>query len=206
MSNANKRWLLATQLLNGSVTIGALVLIGLILQRPDRLTHPDWVIWLILIIGGLHTFEEYTLPGGFVRWFNQVYFVSDNENFPLSIKKAFLTDALAGVAIIATVALVGTHFYWLSLGFISLMFINGMVHLTDSITRGRYSPGVVSSALLNVPLGAYVIYFYLSGGYAGMIDVTTAYGIGLLGHVFFYQTIRADMAAHSLQMQKRRHS
>jgi hypothetical protein len=196
-----RRWLLATQLLNGCVTVGALVMIALIVQQPERLTQPEWVIWCIVIIGGFHTLEEYTLPGGFIRWFNRDYFASDNDDFPLSTRKAFLTDSLAGIAIVATVAFVGTSLYWLSLGFVSLMFVNGMVHIADSITRGRYSPGVVTSVLFNVPLGGYIIYFYLSGGYAGLVDIAVAYGIGLLGHVLFYRTIRADMAAHPSRLQ-----
>lgn len=196
MTKINLRWLRATQMLNGSATIGALVMIGLILQEPARLSSPDWVIWLILIIGGFHTFEEYTLPGGFVRWFNLRYFESQNENFPLSIKKAFLTDALAFVMIMGVIALVGTRFYWLSLGAVSLMFINGAWHALDTITRGRYSPGTLSAILLNVPLGGYIIYFYLSHGYASVADVALAYTIGLLGHVLFYQTVRNDIQSH----------
>lgn len=203
MTTIEKRWLLATQILNGSVTVGALVMIALVLQHPDRLTDPAWVIWCILIIGGFHTLEEYTLPGGFIRWFNQEYFASRNANFPLSTKKAFLTDSLAGIAIIATVAFAGTSLYWLSLGFVSLMFVNGTVHIADTITRGRYSPGVVSSILFNVPLGGYIIHFYVSGGYAGLVDVAIAYAIGLLGHVGFYRMIRADMAAHPSRMDHR---
>jgi hypothetical protein len=198
----DRRWLLATQLLNGCVTVGALVMVALIVQQPERLTQPEWVIWCIVIIGGFHTLEEYTLPGGFIRWFNRDYFSSDNDDFPLSTKKAFLTDSLAGIAIVATVAFVGTSLYWLSLGFVSLMFVNGMVHIADSITRGRYSPGVVTSVLFNVPLGGYIIYFYLSGGYAGPVDIAVAYGIGVLGHVLFYRTIRADMAAHPSRLQR----
>lgn len=69
------------------------------------------VILLILIARGFHTFEEYTFPGGFVRWFNLSYFESENENFPLSIKKAFFTDVLALVIIMGVTALVGTRFY-----------------------------------------------------------------------------------------------
>ena len=39
-----KRYTLYTQLLNGIVTIGALVIIGLIIVDPSRLTEPDWVM------------------------------------------------------------------------------------------------------------------------------------------------------------------
>jgi hypothetical protein len=202
MTALDKRWLRATQLLNGTVTAGALVVIGLIVQEPARLTDPDWVIWCIVIIGGFHTLEEYTLPGGFIRWFNREYFASRNDNFPLSTKKAFLTDSLAGVAIVVTVAFAGTSLFWLSLGFVSLMFVNGMVHIADSITRGRYSPGVVTSILFNVPLGGYIIYFYLSGGYAGPVDVAIAYAIGLLGHLGFYRMIRRDIAARPERMRE----
>lgn len=202
MSTLDKRWLLATQLLNGTVTIGALVVIGLIVQEPARLTDPAWVIWCIVIIGGFHTLEEYTFPGGFIRWFNREYFASRNDNFPLSTKKAFLTDSLAGAAIVVTVAFAGTTLYWLSLGFVSLMFVNGMVHIADSITRGRYSPGVVSSLLLNVPLGGYIVYFYVAGGHAGVLDVAIAYAIGVVGHLLFYRMIRSEIAAHPARMQE----
>ena len=146
-----KRFTLYTKLLNGVVTITAFVLIGLVLMNPNRLTDADWVIWFLVIIGGIHTFEEYTFPGGFVYWINVRFFRNQNADFPLSAKKAFFIDAMAGIVIIALLAIIGTNLLWLSLGIVCIFFINGCWHLTSWITLGTYAPGAVSSALFNLP-------------------------------------------------------
>ncbi len=188
-----KRYTLYTQLLNGIVTIGALVIIGLIIVDPSRLTEPDWVIWLLVVIGGMHTFEEYTWPGGFIRWINSRYFRNADADVPLSAKNAFFTDATAGVVIMAMLAVIGTNYLWLTLGIAAIFFINGAWHLTATVTQGIYSPGSISSALFNLPLGAYIIYFYAAAGSVTWVELLIAYFIGLLVHILFFATLRQEL-------------
>ena len=188
-----QRFTLYTRLLNGVVTVAALVIIAFIIMKPNRLTDPNWVIWFLVIIGGMHTFEEYTFPGGFVCWLNAVFFSNHDADFPLSAKRAFFTDAMAGVVIMTLLAVIGINHLWLSLGIACIFFINGCWHLTSTITSGSYSPGAVSSALFNLPLGLYIIYFYFSKGYASLADISIAYGIGLIVHIIFFAVLRRDM-------------
>lgn len=137
-----------------------------------------------------------------MQWFNVDHFASQDDDFPLSAKKVFLTDTVALVVIMGVIAVVGTQFCWLSLGFVSLMFINGAWHTAHTITRGRYSPGTLTSILFNIPLGAYIIYFYLSGGYASLLDVAIAYAIGLIGNAAFFLTVRSDIQSYPERLTK----
>lgn len=189
----NQRWLRATQVVNGIPAIGGAMIAIMTLLQPERLTDPNWVILLTVIIGGVHTFEEYTFPGGFIRWFNMQVMSSPVANEPLSIKRAFFIDAVAGVVIILSIILIGTQAMWLTLAAVSLMFINGTLHVMDSAVHGRYAPGMISSLLLNMPLGAYIIYFYVANGQATLLDVGIAYVMGWLGHVFLYRDLRHRM-------------
>ena len=193
ITQESRRYTFYTQLLNGTVTISGLVVIGLIMMKPERFAEPDWVIWLLVVIGGMHTFEEYTFPGGFTRWFNLDFFNSGHADSPLSAKKAFFVDGIAGLIIVLILTVLGTNMLWLTLGLACLFFINGSWHLTISMTKGVYSPGAISSALFNVPLAAYIVYFYYVGGYASLSDVLLAYGIGLTVHTLFFGMIRRGL-------------
>lgn len=201
MNQEVRRYTLFIKLLNGMVTLAALILIGLISMTPERLTDPDWVVWLLVIIGGLHTFEEYTFPGGFLQWFNVGFFRTQNTDFPLSAKKAFFIDAMAGLVIIIVLATVGSNLLWLTLGIACIFFINGCWHLISAIASGTYVPGAITSALLNLPLGAYIVYFYFAEGYATMAEVMIAYCVGLLVHIIFFGVMRRDIKQHPEQMQ-----
>jgi len=189
-TNEIKKYTLYTQLLNGIVTIVAIVLVALLLLEPSRMTNPNWVIWFLVIVGGFHTFEEYIWPGGFIKWINGSFFRSSDLDKPLSAKNAFFTDATAGIVIMGLLAVIGANYLWLTLGIASIFLINGAWHLTTHITTGAYSPGSVSSALLNLPLSAYILYFYTINGYVGLFELLIAYSIGLGVHIVFFISLR----------------
>lgn len=190
-----KRYTLWTQLLNGVVTIAAIILMVLFFLEPSRLADPAWVIWLLVVVGGAHTFEEYIWPGGFIRWINGSFFRNDDVDKPLSAKLAFFIDAAAGVTIIGLLAVVGTDYLWLTLGIASIFLVNGAWHLTTSITSGVYSPGAVSSALLNLPIGAYILYFYTANAHAGLFELVISYSMGLGAHVALFAYLRKTLNA-----------
>ncbi|MCB9459008.1 MAG: HXXEE domain-containing protein [Anaerolineaceae bacterium] len=195
----NQRWLRATQILNGIPAVGGIIIAIMTLLQPDRIKDPNWVIFLTVIIGGVHTFEEYTFPGGFIRWFNTGIMSSPDANAPLSIRSAFFYDAVAGIVIILAIILLGTQVMWLVLGAVSVMFINGMLHVMDSVVHGRYAPGMVSSLLLNIPLGAYIIHFYWANGQATLMDVAIAYMMGWLAHVYLFASLRRSSKNQMVQ-------
>ena len=193
-----KRYTLITKLLNGIVTLGAIVLIVLLIQDISRLTNPNWVIWLLVIIGGTHTFEEYTWPGGFIKWINGSYFQNKDLENPLSTKSAFFTDATAGVTIMGLLFMIGTEYLWLTLGITCIFIINGAWHLTSYITSGVYSPGSISSALFNLPIGAYILYFYTAYEYVSWLELLLAYGLGLGVHIIFFTILRRNLRLESV--------
>ncbi|MCW5875427.1 MAG: HXXEE domain-containing protein [Anaerolineales bacterium] len=195
MNDEKKRFTLYTQLLNGISTVLGLIFIGQLILNPSLVNDPNWVYWLLVVTAGMHTFEEYTFPGGFTKWFNTRFFDSKNDDLPLSAKRAFYTDAAAGVVILLTLAFTGAQWPWLTLGIACIFFINGSWHLTNTITRGVYSPGAVTSALFNLPLGGYVVYFYVANGLASPYDIGIAYAIGLLMHIGFFGAMRRFAAA-----------
>ncbi len=197
MNNQKERFTLYTQLLNGISTVLGLIFIAQLILKPALARDPNWVYWLLVVVAGMHTFEEYTFPGGFTKWFNIRFFNSRDEDSPLSTKRAFYTDAAAGVVIVLTLALVGAQWLWLTLGIACIFFINGCWHLTNTITQGVYSPGAVTSALFNLPLAGYVVYFYIANGLASPSDLAVAYAIGLLMHIGFFGTMRRLIAAEA---------
>ncbi len=188
-----KKYTRYTQLLNGVATIAGVILIILFFLEPSRLTNSAWVIWLLIVIAGMHTFEEYTWPGGFIKWFNGSFFRSNDLDKPLSTKMAFWTDATAAVVMMGILAIIGTNYLWLSLGFICIVMINGAWHLTSTITSRVYSPGSVTSAVFNIPLGAYVLYFYTNNGFVGLTELTIAYAIGIVVHIAFFKKMHEKL-------------
>jgi len=190
MSKETKQYTLLTQILNGLVAIAAVGICVAIAMVPSRLTDPNWVIWLLVVVGGFHTFEEYIWPGGFLHWINGDFFNMEDFDKPLSAKFSFYTDASAGFVIIGLLALLGTNLLVITLAIASVFMINGAWHLMTSVTQGTYSPGAVSSAVLNLPVCAYILHFYYSIGMVGWIEIVTAYGFAVALHIVFFAILR----------------
>lgn len=183
----HRRYLRATQWLNGSSAVVAVALGVFILIDPVRRTSPDWVFWLIWPMATLHTVEEYIFPGGFLTYFNRVAWGSSDPYGPLTARRAFYTDAIAGV--LNPIALLAMSVVYLPAVwfFYSVLWINGFFHIGETIKTGRYFPGAITSGLLYLPGFTAITYFYVSRGIISGADLIVAFVLGLgFTAVFFY--------------------
>lgn len=181
------RW---TQWLNGTGAVIALALGVFILIDPVRRTSPDWVFWLVWPIATLHTIEEYVWPGGFLRYFNGVAWGSRDPHGPLTARRAFLTDAVAGAInpiVILLLSLVHLPAVWF---FIAVLLINGFFHLTESLKTGRYFPGAITGAVLYVPAFTAITYFYVQRGLVSGLDLMVTFLLAVVFTGAFFYSVR----------------
>ena len=135
-----------------------------------------FLIWIQTPVYFLHQFEEYILPGGFVRFFNTKMLGSAKENFPLEEKASFwINMPIIFIAFPLSAILAGQ--FGLSIGIWTAYFsiINAASHI-GMFLRHRYNPGFWVSLLLNIPFGIYTVYYFASN----QIIPITGHIIGLL--------------------------
>lgn len=192
-STETQRYLRYGQLLNGGFAVLATALGIWILVSPDRRTDPNWLYWLVLTMATLHTVEEYIIPGGFMAWFNQVVFRSPKPDYPLTAKRAFMTDGIAAAMTAPVLVLVGSQFLPLVFVFAMLRWINGYFHIAETIKTGKYSPGVLTVLLLETPGLLYITQFYLSRGLITPLALALAFAIALGLTAIFFRQVRVWM-------------
>ena len=132
--------------------------------------------WLFPATYGVHIVEEWWAGEGFPAWFSRVMGVE------LSVERflALNAYALAGMMLGVVLAALFRQMRWLIVGFGAVVVLNGFAHIAASIVTRSYSPGVISGALLWLPLGAWT----LAGGRKGLShrDFGAGVGVGLLMH------------------------
>jgi hypothetical protein len=98
----------------------------------------------------LHVFEE---APGFVSWFNSLVTPNISQRLFLSVNAAaFAITLLVALTVVASPQPVSAMLGVAWVGF--LMLANGLFHIVGTVARGRYCPGVVTGALLYLPLSA----------------------------------------------------
>lgn len=190
LQDENQRYLHYVQVLNGAIAVIALLVGIWILISPERRIDPSWVYWLIWPIATLHTVEEYIFPGGFLTYFNQVTFNSPNRYLPLSAKRAFLTDALAGIFNPILIMILGQVFFPLIFIFVFLLWMNAHFHITETIKTGKYFPGTITALVLYVPGFSYIIYFYLSRDLVSPLALSLTFLVGIALTAVFFSKVR----------------
>jgi hypothetical protein len=117
------------------------------------------LFWVLPISEVLHIIEEFIYPGGFRTWYRnyrQHYNVSATPKYLiivnsvliiLSVLPLFL-DTQQGPAL------------WLSMA--SVVFFNSIFHIQASLRSRRYSPGMVTSILLYIPISIYGYWYFIS--------------------------------------------
>ena len=109
--------------------------------------------WLFPATYAVHVVEEWRGGEGFPAWFSRVMGVE------LSVERflALNAYALAGMTLGVVLAALFRQMRWLLVGFGGVVLLNGLAHLAASVATSSYSPGVVSGALLWLPLGAWTL-------------------------------------------------
>jgi hypothetical protein len=117
------------------------------------------LLWLLPAAAGLHIVEEFLFPGGFGSWYRSYkqsvstsftprYLVMINIILVVLCILPLLMDAMTGIAL------------WLTMA--SVVFVNALFHVRGSLTSRKYSPGVVTSVLLYIPLSVYGYWYFLT--------------------------------------------
>ena len=125
---------------------------------------PLYLIWLQCIIYWVHEFEEYILPGGFLKFFNHHMMKSGEDKYPLTEVGSFWINIPLVYFAMPFSALIA-HFFGIKFGLWTayFSFLNAFAHIVMFFMFGRkYNPGVVVSVLLNIPFAIYTIYYFLA--------------------------------------------
>ena len=129
-----------------------------------NINYPLYLIWLQGIIYWAHEFEEYILPGGFLAFFNRHMMRSNRDDEPLNKAGSFwINIPLVYVAMPFSALL--AHFFGIKWGLWTayFSFLNAFSHVGMFFIFGRkYNPGLVVSILLNIPVGAYTVWYFLT--------------------------------------------
>ena len=154
-----KHWAKATPFL----AIYSLVLLWLYVKEMN---YALFLIWLQTPIYWIHEWEEYLLPGGFLEFFNTKVFRSRRGDWPLTLAGSFWIN-IPLVYIALPLAGILSHFFGVEFGLWAAYFsaLNALAHVVMFFVFGRkYNPGLVISILLNIPVGIYTVYYFLSNG------------------------------------------
>ncbi|MEN6569619.1 MAG: HXXEE domain-containing protein [Rikenellaceae bacterium] len=125
-----------------------------------------FLIWLQTPIYWTHEFEEYVYPGGFLDFFNRNMMGSIRGDKPLDKVGSFWIN-IPLVYILMPAAGLMTHYFGIKWGLWTayFSFLNAFAHVVMFFLFGRkYNPGLLVSILLNIPFGAYTVYYVLSNG------------------------------------------
>jgi hypothetical protein len=128
----------------------------------DRWKDLRWLAWLFLPVYMTHQFEEHGIDA-----LGQAYAFRASMcgifGFPSAsacpIPEAFLTAVNLSVvwAVGLIAALSARHRPALVVAAYGILFVNGVTHLAPAILRQRYNPGVLTSIVLFLPLGVWMI-------------------------------------------------
>ncbi len=179
--------------------LGAAVLtVGIYLNRGWVFATGDWVFWVHIPVLMLHQFEEYGYPGGFKTWWNREVWKSGDDDFPLDWSTSAKINVLGGWVPFTIMALIGSN--WggalLVIPFLGIMgnLHNAWFHLTYTVSDS-YSPGVVTSLVLYLPLTTYASYRFYHTGQISVWELVLAFVVGGLIHANIFRVMRKRMAA-----------
>jgi hypothetical protein len=122
------------------------------------------LLWAPLVCACVHIFEEFVFPGGFKAWYQQ-YRGADVTSVTTPFLVFINALLLAGCVNVATAGRERAMLpYWM--GITGVLASNGIWHLYAAWRSRRYSPGMVTGALLYVPLAVYgCAVLFRSGGF-----------------------------------------
>jgi Protein of unknown function with HXXEE motif len=125
--------------------------------------------WLGIAAYAMHILEEYTLD--WRGWSHAVL------GLPTEWKDFYVTNCIV-VALGIAQAMLAPTLPLAVLSYAGLEFINGLLmHVVPFVrTRGRFSPGLITSVLFFLPLSVTTFWTAWSTGVAGIVEI----GLGLL--------------------------
>jgi ketosteroid isomerase-like protein len=121
-----------------------------------------WAPWIPLAAVVLHVFEEFVWPGGFTAWYHAY-----RPDVARTVTPRFMIVVNAILIVLAVLAgVIGVTprgiVIWLTIA--AVVGINGVWHLQATLRGRRYSPGVVTGALLYLPIMVGGYSFFIRSG------------------------------------------
>ena len=151
--------------------------------------------WSLTIAVLIHVFEEFAFPGGFRNWW-----CNYRPDIASSVTTGYLIMINAVLVLMSMLIAVAAEARrgngvaaWLTLA--ALLAGNAIFHLVGAVQTKRYSPGMISGALLYIPLAIYGYIHFLRIGRTSWQTATIAAVLG--GSYYFISLANHHRRAHS---------
>jgi hypothetical protein len=142
------------------------------------------LIFLQPIFFGLHVFEEFFFPGGYVVWYK-----SYSPKLVEALTSSYLFRINAIPLVLSVLASLGAFDYmgtyslggiraWMAL--LSILFVNALFHIQGAILTKKYSPGMVSAIAFYFPLTIISFTYFLKTGAIDIFSAIVCLSIGVL--------------------------
>ena len=143
-----------------------------------------FLVFGLPIVFGLHVFEEFIFPGGAQDWFK-----AHHPQYATAYTQSYLFKVNVIPLVLSALLSFGTFDYegsysffgiraWLV--FLSFLAFNAIFHIRGTIETKRYSPGIVVSILLYLPLAIIGFTFLPRTGVVDIVSVFVCIAIGSL--------------------------
>jgi hypothetical protein len=130
----------------------------------------------------LHVTEEFLFPGGFIEWY-QSWFPSKEKG----VRPGYLVwiNTLMMAACVLPIAFGATeHGYSSWYVVTAIAGANAVFHIVGVFSLKKYSPGVITGALLYLPLFIYGTWYLLSSGNLSWVRFAVILAAAVGYHIF----------------------
>lgn len=167
--------------------VGFILSIFLLIFLFVFVRNSDFVVFILLLqtpLYMLHQTEEYIFPGGFGKYFNTRIFKLETENEPVDENFIFFVNIILIWIALPLFGLLSTLDYRLGLWIPYFSFFAGISHIVLAIKAKKlYSPGLIVSLLINIPVGLWSILYLINHGIISsfFLNYHILIGLGLNG-------------------------
>lgn len=135
------------------------------------------LFWLLPLAAIMHIIEEFVFPGGFAAWYRR-YKASVSSSFTPGYLIVVNVLLVAFCSLPLALDTSNAIAIWLSMA--SVVFVNAIFHIRGIIALRTYSPGVITSIVLYLPLPVYGYWYFLSHHQTSGIQALTSGATGML--------------------------
>ena len=165
----------------GGLLIAVSLLIYIYFVRKHNINLAEKYIILNLAFLMLHQFEEYVYPGGFKDYFNnRIYNPFGFFKNRLTDKGIFFVNVVLGWGMNLTVLIFFIGNIYAMLAAVTVQLINGVMHFFMAFKNRNYNPGLVTGAILFIPLGLYLYNKLYSSSAVSTVDFLSILFISVL--------------------------
>jgi hypothetical protein len=147
----------------------------------------NFIVFLILLqtpLYMLHETEEYIFPGGFGKFFNRDIFKLQTDDKPIDEKFIFFVNVILIWIILPLFGILSLKNYSFGLWIPYFSFFAGVSHIALGIKSKKiYNPGLIISLTINIPVGAWTIYYLYSQGIINSYIFNINCAIGLAANL-----------------------